>query len=324
MSSLKNRTLKRVYEQKAVREGAPQLLEAVDQQKLQQVQQALAKLDGLVPDGANIFNQAIEAAKNDLANYLRGGVKQFFKNLAGDPVLKASSFANAIHAGLANLPAIVKLYLPKGAENEAQRSVLELTPQEKQQQLVQQMVKAFEPESSVDIRNMFSGNKMPYVQNLQAAVQELLQNVAPNTGFKLAQQAAAQPAPEVQQAPQGKAEQTPSQSTAATPGTVNAPTTSTQPTQAANATTSSTETAPTQAAKAPTLQKKLNPKTDSERIGNIAYFLASQTGVDKAAAAKLIAKLAELNGLTDIPTPQKPSNKLAANAPPAANAPAKA
>lgn len=326
MTRLKDRTLKNMYEQRAHREGAPQLLEAVDQQKLQQINQTLAKLEGLVPDGANLFNQAIEAAKTDLANYLQGGVKQFFKNLAGDPVLKATSFANAIRSGLSALPQIVKLYLPKGGEKETQRSIMELTPQAKQQQLIQQMVKAFTPESKVDITSLFKGNSMPYVQNLQAAVQELLQNVAPNGGFKLAQQAAAAPAPEVEQAPQpnGQAEQTPKPGTEGPQATAAAtqPTTPSEPTQQAQATQGTTASAPTKATQAPTPQKKLNPKTDAERISNIAYFLASQTGVDKASADKLIAKLAELNGLTDIPTPQKPSNKLAASAPPAA-APAK-
>lgn len=321
MTRLKERTLKRVYEQRAQREATPQLLEAVDQAKIQQITAALAKLDGLVPDGANLFNKAIEDAKADLGNYLRGGVKQFFKSLAGDPVLKATSLANAIRAGLSNIPTIAKLYLPKGMEKETQRSVLELVPQEKQQQLLAAMVKAFEPESNVDIGSLFKGNSMPYVQNLQAAVQELLQNVAPNAGFKLAQQAAATTPPEVQQVTppteQGAAN---GQDIAQTPksnsGPANtAPTVSTDPTQAAAATDTTKATAPTQAPKTPATQKKLNPKTDQERISNIAYFLASQTGVDKAAAEKLIAKLAELNGLTDIPTPQKPSNKLAATAP---------
>lgn len=287
---------------------------------------ALGKLEELVPDEANIFNQAIEAAKNDLANYLKGGVKQFFKNLAGDPVLKATSFANAIRAGLANLPAVAKIYLPKGADKETQRSVMELIPKEKQQQFVQQMVKAFEPQSAVDVKSLFSGTSMPYVKNMNAAVQELLQNLAPNAGFKLAQQVAAQPAAEVQQAsaPQGQNAEQPGQTTTATPGTTNAPTTGAEPTQSSTATNATIETEPTKAAKAPTPQKKLNPKTDADRIENISYFLASQTGIDKAAAQKLITKLAELNGLTDIPTPQKPSNKLAAQAPPAAGTSTKA
>lgn len=327
---LKDRTLKNVYEQRAQTTEAPVLLEAVDQAALQQVSQALAKLEGLVPDGANIFNQAIEAAKTDLGNYLKGGVKQFFKNLVGDPVLKATSFANAVRAGFAAFPTVSKLYLPKGAENEQQRSVMELIPQDKQQQFVQAMVKAFTPESKVDISQLFKGNSMPYVQNLQAAVQELFQNVAPNGFFKLSQQAAATPPPAVQQAQNsqqaGQPPQAAQNQAGPTPaaGAGNAPTTGSQPTQAANATGSTAATAPTKAATPPTAQKKLGPK-DTDRIDNISYFLASQTGVDKAAAQKIIAKLAELNGLTDIPTPNKPSNKLAGNAPPAtAPAPAKA
>lgn len=301
VSRLKDRTLKNVYERRAMREGAPQLLEAVDQQKLQQITQTLTKLEGLVPDGAAIFNQAIEAAKADLGAYLQGGVKQFFKNMAGDPVLKATSFANAIRAGLSNLPTIARLYLPRGAEKEAQRSIYELTPVEKQPQLVQQMVKAFEPESKVDLAALFKGNAMPYVQNLQAAVQELLQNVAPNGGFKLAQQVAATPAPEVEQAPQpqqagqaptaqGQAEPTPKP--AAQSATATTPTQPAAQTQAAANTAPTTQTQAAQPAQTSSTGKRMSVN-DKPAIDDLAAYLTKKVGVDAATLTKVLTQLAK-------------------------------
>lgn len=307
MTRLKDRTLKNVYERRAAGAGAPQLLEAVDFAKLNQVQQTLAKLEGLVPDGANIFNQAIEAAKTDLANYQKGGIKQFFKNIASDPILKVTLFANALRAGLSALPTIVKLgFLPKGGEKETQRSIFELVPPEKQQQLVQQIVKAFEPGKldrvAVDIGSFFTGNKMPYVQNLQAAVQELLQNVAPNGGFKLAQQVAATPPAEVQQAPQPQDQQAPAQTQNAAkaqakpapkPGaTAPAPTQPTAQTQAAANTAPTTQTQAAQPTQTSSTGKRMTAN-DTAAINDLAGYLTKKTGVDQATLAKVLAQLAK-------------------------------
>lgn len=334
MSNLKNRTLKNQYERRALRENT--LAEAFDTKKAEAASAAIAKLEALIPVQAAMFRKALEAAKTDLQKASAGGFMQGLKSIVGsDPLLKASSMVNALQAGFSALPKVLGMYLPPDAQKEGQKSCFELIPAEKQKLFIDTMTKAFAPENTGtlagDIKALFSNNVMPYVSNLNAAVQEMMMNVAPNGAYKLGQQAAASPPAEIVKATpeQGKPEQTePStapqaQGTQATPGTANAPTTSSEPTQAAAATDTTAATAPTQAAKAPTPQKKLNPSTDKERIDNIAYFLASQTGTDKAAAQKLITKLAELNGLTDIPTPQKPANKLTANAPPTAAEPAK-
>ncbi len=332
MSSLKNRTLKNQYE-RHLREST--LAEAFDVKKAEAASNAIAKLEALIPTEAAIFRKALEAAKTDLQKASAGGFIQGLKNAIGsDPLLKATAMISALQAGFSALPKVLGMYLPPNAQKEGQKSCFELVPAEKQKLFVDTMTKAFAPEATGsvagDIKALFSNNVMPYVANLNAAIQEMMMNVAPNGAFKLGQQAAATPAPEIQKAtPEqgkpGQAEPAPGQTgqTQATSSSSNAaPTAATTPTQDATATNGTKETAPPQAAKAPTSQKKLNPSTDKERIDNIAYFLASQTGADKAAAQKIIAKLAELNGLTDIATPQKPSNKIAPSTPPPANTPA--
>lgn len=332
MSSLKNRTLKNQYERRTLREHT--LAEAFDVKKAEAASAAIAKLEGLIPAEAVMFRKALEAAKTDLQKASAGGFMQGLKSIVGgDPLLKASSMINALQAGFSALPKILGMYVPQNMRQEGQKSCFELVAADKQQLFIDTMTKAFAPSTTGtvtgDIKALFSNNVMPYITNLNAAVKEMMMNVAPNGAFKLGQQAAATPVPEIvkatpEQGAPGQASPTPAVGdTQATPGTANAPTTSSEPTQAAAATDTTAATAPTQAAKSPTPQKKLNPSTDKERIDNIAYFLASQTGADKVAAQKLIAKLAELNGLTDIPTPQKPSNKLAASAPPGTAEPSK-
>ncbi len=283
--TLKDRTLKNVYERKERCENTAQLLEGVDLQKLAAVQNVLAKFRNLVPQEATIFNKAIEDAKTDLESYRQGGVKQFFKNIMSDPVLKATSFANAIRDGLANLPAIARIYMPQGAEKETQRSVLEMIPQEKQQQFIEAMTKAFAPESKVDVKALFTGNAMPYVQNLQAAVQELLQNTNPQAAFKMSNQIQTVPAPVVQQASQPNQQQ---------PTNAAAPT----PTAAASAPQQTTNTTPTQSAAA--AQKPVQSKTptrvapdDKAAITDMAAYLTKKVGLDQASLERVLTQLAK-------------------------------
>jgi len=311
MIRLKDRTLKNVYEQRTPREGVSQLTEAgLDPAKMKQYEDALAKLKNLVPPNADLFNMAIDKATNELHNYIQGGLKQGIKNvfgLGGDPVAKAVNLANGIRAGLANIPTLAKGFVPAGMEQENQKSMLELVPAEKQEQLIAIMTKAF--------------GKLPYVMNVKAAAQELLQNTNPQMLFKNAQQIAATPqiappappAQTAQPATAGQAAPTPAASGAPTTGT-----TATAPTQAAAATKGAIAPTPSQVAP-PTANKRLDATTDAAKISDIAYFIASQSGVDKDAANKVIQALAKAKGLMDIQVPAKPSNKLGpGNVPPAA------
>jgi len=327
---LKDRTLKNVYEQRERRV----VTEAIDMTKVNAAAATVDKLTGLLPDGAAMFQAALKAAKADLQKYARGGVLQGLKNVLGDPLVKTDAMLGAVKAGFAALPGILKLNLPKGMENEGQKSCLELVPQETQKEFLATMQKAFAPAVGSgtlggDIKGLFTNNNMPYISNLKAAIQELMQNVAPNGAYKLGQQAAtiqvAAPEPADPAAAQADpAAATPAAGQAAAPATAGqaaptptAGTTAAAPTQGAKAAippTASKVAAPAAAA----ANKKLDPAADAQKINDIAYFLASQTGVDKEAAAKIIQALAKTKGLNDIPIPAQPSNKLAAGAVPAA------
>lgn len=312
---LKDRTLKNVYEQRADREGDRQLTEAgLDPAKMQEYSNALEKLDNLVPEEAALFNKAIADAKQELNNYIQGGFKQAVKGFFGsDPVAKAVNFANAIRGGMVNIPTVAKGFLPKGSEKETQRSLMELVPQEKQQQLIAIVAKAF-------------GNKLPYIANINAAVQEMLQNTNPQGLFRNAQQLAAtpqiQPPPAQQPAAGAQAGQAAPTPNAASSGAPTAGTTATAPAQAAAPAKQAIAPTPSKVPQA-TANKRLDAAADAAKIGDIAYFLASQSGVDKDSAAKVIQALAKAKGLMDIQVPARPSNKLAAGAVPEAPAPAK-
>lgn len=307
---LKDRTLKNVYEQRVDREGDRQLTEAgLDPAKMQEYSNALEKLDNLVPEEATLFNKAIADAKQELNNYIQGGFKQVVKGFFGsDPVAKAVNFANAIRGGMVNIPTVAKGFLPKGSEKETQRSLMELVPQEQQQQLIAIVAKAF-------------GNKLPYIANINAAVQEMLQNTNPQGLFRNAQQLAAtpqiQPPPAQQPAAGAQAGQAAPTPNAASSGAPATGTTATTPATAAAPTQTTTGTAPSAPAQLAT-NKRLDAVTDTQKVNDIAYFLASQSGVDKKAAAKIIQALAKAKGLMDIQVPAQPAKTLAGSVPPAA------
>lgn len=345
MTRLKDRTLKKAYEQQTLREGAT-LLQEADQKVIQQIEQALSALSGITPDGAKIFEQAIDAAKQELGKYLQGGIKQTFKNIFSDPVAKATTLANAIRTGLTQLPTIAKLYLPKGAEKETQKSIWEMVPPEKQKDLLASFTKAFKSDLSKGglsgAMDLLKGNGLPYIANLQMAVQELLQNTNPQGGFKLAQQATAQQEPPIQTADQNTQQNAPQQAPqqqATSPGaqpakaaepaqTPVAPTGTKAPTPPQPlkvATQTGTGAGPTppggEAAKAPAQPAATGkPLTaaDTDKLKQMAYFVKSRSGVDEATAQKVIDALATAGALIDAKMPAIPSNKLAAQAPPAA------
>ncbi len=325
---LKDRTLKNVYEQRDRRV----VTEAIDMTKVNAAAATADKLTGLLPDGAAMFQTALKAAKADLQKYAKGGILQGLKNVLADPLVKTDAMLGAVKAGFQALPGILKLNLPKGTENEGQKSCLELVPQEQQKAFIDTMTKAFAPALGSgtlggDIKGLFSNNNMPYLQNLTAAVQELMQNVAPNGAYKLGQQAASiqvaapEPAdPAAAQAAPGQAPAAAGQAapTPAAPGTTSgSPTTAATaaaPAQAAAATKQSTAPAAAQAAQ-PSTHKPLNTSTDSAKIASIASFVASQSGIKPEDATKVVQALAKLNGLLDIPVPAAPANNLTSKAP---------
>lgn len=293
---LKDRTLRNSYEQRSLREGKAVLLEALDTKKLEAASQAIARLEGLVPDQADMFNMALVKAKDELDAYIKGGVKQSFKNLLSDPVAKATSLAFALETGFAQLPKVLKLYLPKGTENESQRSCLEMVPEEdKKNALIATMVKSFAPTGTGsvagDIKSMFSDNAMPYVMNLRAATAELLQNVAPTGAFKLGQQAASAPKvePETAADPQAKPGAPPAGNPAATSSNPTAPTAPSQAAKGSAPTTDSSATAASQSSKTPsriTIQ-------DTAAINDLAQYLTKKVGLDAPTLTKVLQQLAK-------------------------------
>lgn len=343
MTRLKDRTLKKAYEQQTLREGTT-LLQEADQKVIQQIEQALAALSGITPDGAKIFEQAIAAAKQELGKYLQGGIKQSFKNIFSDPVAKATTLANAIRTGLTQLPTIARLYLPPGTEKETQKSIWEMVPPEQQKDLLATFTKAFKSDLSKGglsgAMDLLKGNGLPYIANLQAAVQELLQNTNPQGGFKLAQRAKQQQEPPIQTAdenvPQNAPQQAPQQqatSPGATPAKAAEPAQTPKapagtkapipPTPLQVATQTGTGAGPTPpggTAKAPAQPPATGkPLTaaDTDKLKQMAYYVKSRSGVDEATAQKVIDALATAGALIDAKMPAIPSNKLAAQTPPA-------
>lgn len=277
---LREKTLARAY---TSRTSAANLNEAVDKQKMAQISAALDSLANLVPDGANSFKLGIENAKKDLGKYVQGGIAQAFKNVFSDPVKKSITLANALRDGMSNLPTLAKIYLPQGSEKETQKSIWDLTPTDKQKELTTTFVKAFKKEG---IAELLKGPGLPYVDNLQLAVQELLQNTNPQGAFKLASQASS-----TQELPQDSAAEAPVQGdTKSTKSSEqSAPTDKTDATKQSQVSTISQVTAKTGKIAA----------DDEAQINDLAAFVSKNAKVDATIAKNVIATLAKNGKLTN-------------------------
>lgn len=279
---LREKTLARAYASKS---NARDLNEAVDKQKMAQINAALDSLDGLVPDGAASFKQGIESAKAELGKFAQGGIVQAFKNVFSDPVKKTITLANAVRDGMSNLPTLAKIYLPPGGEKETQKSIWELTPTAKQKEMLDTFVKAFKKEG---IKELLTGPGLPYINNLQQAVQELLQNTNPQGAFKLASQASATQAIPLDAAPAAAAG-----SKSDTEGTQKSD--QSAPTDATDA---SKQTKPAAVSQVSAKTGKI-AADDEAQINDLANFVSRNAKVDVTVAKNVITALAKNGKLTN-------------------------
>lgn len=277
---LREKTLAHAY---TSRTSANRLTEAVDKQKMAQITAALNGLAGLVPDGAASFKTGIENAKNDLGKYVQGGITQAFKNVFSDPVKKSITLANALRDGMSNLSTLAQIYLPQGSEKETQKSIWDLTPTNKQKELIATFVKAFKKEG---IAELLKGPGLPYVDNLQLAVQELLQNTNPQGAFKLASQASS-----TQELPEEPTAEAPVQG-------------DTKSTKTSDKATPSDQTDATKQSQASTISQ-VTAKTgkvaadDEAQISDLANFVAKNAKVDATVAKNVITALAKNGKITN-------------------------
>ncbi len=313
MTQLKERTLRKTYESK---QGSHTLLEAVDKQKLQQLTQVLSSMQNIVPTGAKMFQKALADAAKDVDAYRQGGIKQWFKNLAGDPFLRATTLINAVKEGLAAMPTIAQAYIPPELKKEAERSVLETVPPAEQKRFLDSMAQAFRVDklkslAAGDLKTVFKDEGVPYLSNLHAAVTELMQNVNPVGSFRLGNDAKSVKAPLIEPAQA-------SNDKASAPDTVPTPTNMPDTEEAMPATMRSpslkpAETNPPAARRAAFEQPKTmrspqsgpqtarSPETsppttvkttDREVISSMANDIAAKTSVDPGTVSKILNALA--------------------------------
>jgi hypothetical protein len=148
--------------------------------------------------------------------------------------------------------------------------------------------------------DLLKGNGLPYIANLQIAVQELLQNTNPQGGFKMAQQALAQqeppvqtatPAPPADQAAPAAGQTAPAANAGTTPSVApNAP-------EQAKQANPSVGSAGTNQAAPPATNKRLD---DPQKIPAIAAYVSQGTGVDQKVVEQVLQFLLKKNGLIDI------------------------
>lgn len=303
MTRLKDKTLELSYKNRMLKEGKV-LLETVDVKKIQGVQQSITALHDALPKEAAIFTKALDTCRQDLGKYLQGGIKQMFKNMLEDPVAKASTLANTMHSGLSQLPDIAKLYLPQGASSEKEKSIWELVPVEKQKELLATFTKAFKTDiGKTSFLDLVKGNAIPYIPNLSAAVQELLQNTNPEGGFRMSQQVASQPEVAVVSTSEPDKAGAPAQTNptqAGKPGTNVQGTDATDSTKATAGTTATAATAASGTAKQTAGQAKKLSDANTDEIADLADFLVNKSrkgspgiSVDPKIATQMLTALAK-------------------------------
>jgi hypothetical protein len=308
MTRLKDRTLKKAYEQKTVRESSSVLTETMDPKEIEKITNGLKALQGLVPTEAVVFSTAIQSAVADIQKYMAGGVGQAIKNVLSDPVAKATVLANAIKNGLAQGGAVLQAFIPQDKKQDP-GMVWDIVPEENRQNMIKAMVRVFKVNTTNrSLSSLLKGEQIPYVKNLDIAVTELLQHTNSKGMFDFSAKAKSiqepQPESSVTAAPGpgnqpatagGQAVKTPDGSVAPTAGaTPTKAANGTEPTKQASADTGTTATK--QAAAAPT-NKRLD---DPGKLPVMAKSVSSFTGVDEATAQKVLQFLMQKKGLLDV------------------------
>lgn len=160
--SLKRADLQLLSENK----HAQLLIEAMNDQDLQQASNVIDKLRGLKGKGIKSLDDAINKAESQINRYTAGGplVKAWnkLKGIAGfdNPLVRFMTFANALEQGFRQLPTIIKNNLPDVDLNANQDETIAqlVTDVDKQKTITDNMLKALSP------KGIFGAfKKVPYI-----------------------------------------------------------------------------------------------------------------------------------------------------------------
>lgn len=192
---------------------------------------------------------------------------------------KATVLADVLKLGMEQTPKIALLSLPKGAEKENTKSILDLTPEDNKNTLVGSVAKAFHSDlKDRNLLDLVKGSKLPYIRDLNAAVEELLKVITPQGSVVAAAQASQLPS-----LADSKAEQS-ATSTSATQGT--------KETSSTAETKPSSETSSTDASRTSSTGKRMSPN-DKEQLADLANYVSKKSGIDAESASKIITQLAK-------------------------------
>lgn len=165
------KSLKETYEEKS-----SLIAEAVDVAQLKEAVKVMDQIDALIPQGCNQFLAASQKAREELQKSIAGGIIQKAKELINNPFESALVLATCISEGLKGSLEIVNLYVTPEAKSSEESVYSTIQQPDKKKRLVASLVKAFEPTKALANNPLAKIGivKVPYVQNLGAAVTEFV------------------------------------------------------------------------------------------------------------------------------------------------------
>lgn len=154
------------------------IIEAIEEEDLQEVEKLIDKLRSMKGKGVAALDKAISNAEADVAKYASGGIGTEFltkiKGMVGlkNPIVKVTTFADALEQGLKQVPTILKInlgdqeFLKKNLEFPIDK-ILEKDAKKKKV-VTDTIFKAFKPKGILS-----SFKNVPYVEDMSKLARDL-------------------------------------------------------------------------------------------------------------------------------------------------------
>lgn len=165
----------RIYENKEIRV----LLEALDESKLSELSSTLQKLVQLISPIRNdvtSLSGALERAQKELEGQMAGGAKEWVKSKLGmAAAAKAMALVGALKQGFSQMPKIAKFVTASGQNIDKTKPLSDLLQGSSIGNAKSILKKSLTPPGFLaSLKNIVGGSGLPYIQNIDVLVQELM------------------------------------------------------------------------------------------------------------------------------------------------------
>ena len=177
MSSLKNQ-----YKSKLLAETkrVNLVLEALDAKQVQNVANAVAALEKLIPrEKMPMIYTAVSSAKNELGKSLSGGLTTAVIQKFTQPLGKSIALADGLKAAFKMLPQLIKSFVPQNQQNVTTKPIQDVIDQSKSKQFAEAFLNAVRPTGVVaTLGKLFGNGGIPFLDKPLDAVYEMMENMS--------------------------------------------------------------------------------------------------------------------------------------------------